>query len=77
VQKLQKRLLNQIRHLASEAEKLCERVEAMCPVEYRVGQPMDESADFLHYEWNTAHCAAYDLANSLESVACMLDPESE
>lgn len=75
--RLRKRLLNQIRHLASEAEKLRDRVQALCPEEYRVGQEIDPSADFLAHDWNTAHCAAHDLANSLESVAFMLGPESD
>jgi hypothetical protein len=77
MQKLQKRLLNQILHLANEAEKLCERVHALCPEEYRAGQVVDESADFLPYEWNLASVAAYDLAFSLASIAVLLDPDSD
>lgn len=75
MQKLQKRLLNRLRHLVEEAEKLRDRVEELCPAEYRVGHAVDES-DFLASDWNLAHCASHDLADSLDNIALMLDAES-
>jgi hypothetical protein len=74
--RLQKRLLNRIRHLVEEAEKLRDRVQDLCPEECRTGQPADDT-DFLASEWQLARCAAWDLAEALAGVATILDPDSD
>ena len=67
------RAFNQLRHLSETAYRLYERVEEMCPVEFRPGQRIDE-ADYAAGEWQNAHAAAFALADALASLVLELDP---
>lgn len=67
------RAINQLRHLSKTAYRLYERVEEMCPVEFRQGRRSDEM-DFVAGEWQNAHAAAFALADALASLVLELDP---
>ncbi len=67
------RAVNQLRHLSETAYRLYERVEEMCPVEFRPGQRIDE-ADVMADEWQNAHAAALALAEATASLVLHLDP---
>ena len=71
--RLEKRLVNQIRHMALQAQRLHQQVDLMCPIEFQQGQRIDDE-DSIACEWNNAHIASFALADALTSLVMELEP---
>lgn len=75
MRRAEKKVVNKIRHLQTEAKRLFDRMDELCPPVFRDEKDIAREND-LGYSWNLAFDASFQALDAFTMLILELDPAS-